>query len=81
MGDPTGSELICDRLRNGHEHDVIVVGCDGETLKSRPAACRSALGRMVQVVGAAGSSLQTGRTAAATRVRRVRLRRVRARGE
>ena len=32
---------------------------------------------MVQVVAAAGSGLQTGRTAAATRVRRVRLRRVR----
>ena len=30
MGDPTGSELVVrDRLRNGH--DVIVVGCDGET--------------------------------------------------
>ena len=29
MGDPTGSELVRDRLRNGH--DVIVVGCDGET--------------------------------------------------
>ena len=59
-----------DRLRNGH--DVIVVGCDGETQVA--TARRSAFGRMVRVVGAAGCGPRAARTAAATRVRRVRLR-------
>ena len=64
--------VVRDRLRNGH--DVIVVGCDGETQASRDGGARSAFGRMVRVVGAAGCGLRAGRTAAATRVRRVRLR-------
>ena len=71
MGDPTGSELVRDRLRNGH--DVIVVGCDGETKvatggapkRARPHGAGGGSGEVGSAGGADGGSNASAASAAA----------------
>ena len=72
MGDPTGRELVRDRLRNGH--DVIVVGRDGEAegatggapKRARPNGADGGGSGGVRFAGAAGEGGGASASGAAT---------------